>query len=107
MSVAKNERLLALQQTRRLQFRNTIQAFIIDLDCEAARQERCPDLELRGVIVAAWIKSCDVRTNAPGRPRTAPTNVLKSPPVSGARNRSTCCAPGGTVTVSPSRAHSF
>src|ERR1700681_2005622 len=54
---------------------------------------------------AAWFRSCEVRTNAPGLPRTALTKVLKSPPVSGARKTSTCCAPSGTVTVNPSSLH--
>src|ERR1700726_1997138 len=53
----------------------------------------------------AWFRSWELRTNAPGRPLTALTSVLKSPPVSGARNTSTCCAPSGTVTVRPSWAH--
>ena len=41
-------------------------------------------------------------TNAPGLPRTALRKVLKSPPVSGARNSSACCASCGTVTTTPS-----
>src|ERR1700732_2041194 len=49
----------------------------------------------------AWFRSWELRTNAPGRPLTALTSVLQSPPVSGARNTSTCCASGGTVTVKP------
>ena len=49
----------------------------------------------------AWLRSWDARTKAPGRPRTAPMSVPKSPPVCGARKTTTCCASFGTVILSP------
>src|ERR1035437_901143 len=46
----------------------------------------------------SWV----ARTKAPGRSCTALRRVLKSPPVSGARKMSACCASWGTVTNTPS-----
>src|SRR3569833_693622 len=49
----------------------------------------------------AWLRSWELRTRAPGRPRTALTNVRKSPLVEGARKTRTCCASVGTVRLRP------
>src|SRR5581483_9070901 len=50
----------------------------------------------------AWLKSCEALTKTPGLLRTAERKLLKSPPVSGARNSTACCASLGTVTKVPS-----
>ncbi len=118
--IVQNERLLALRQARCLQLRNSVEALRVDFDRQAPGQERSRLRQLGRVGVVEDDGS--PTDSVPGETGPAPPDsgparcarmrrdvrarrppaVLKSPPVSGARNSSTCCAPSGTVTVNPS-----
>ena len=115
-AVIEHQAVGVLNQAGSLLFSGLVETLLIDFDVEAARQQLGLPFHRLGVagivglhrrqvriqpgtIQASLVQILGARTKAPGRPRTALRKVLKSPPVSGARNTRACSAPSGNGYV--------